>query len=113
MELRDFIKSTILDIMDGVKDAQDCNYTTAIINAEPGDGTRDMRTTAELHFDISIMAMSNGESGRGIGVASPLFEGGFRWARKIENRSESRVQFQIPVLFPKFNKIGPSQDAEG
>ena len=112
MELREFVKNTILDIMDGVDDAQKVNETTGIINAEHGDGARDFRSTHDLLFDIAISATNSHENGRGIDVAVPFLDGGFRIKKKIESRSESRIQFTIPVLFPKFSSHLRSQDAD-
>ena len=98
MELKDFVKNTILDIMNGVKEAQDADTSGAMI-IPPLHGNYGRNET--LRFDIAIEELNKDSGGGKIGVSVGglvTVDGGGENA--IDKTESSRVQFEIQVRFP-------------
>jgi len=111
MELKEFISETLIQIAEGVTDAQkrlrDAG-SAAIINTnmtETSDGhlvTGGRRRPVEfVDFDVAVTASNENEkkAGGGIVVASLLkIEAGGK--SNQSTGSESRIKFKIPMSFP-------------
>ena len=98
MELKDFVKNTILDIVNGVKEAQDSDTSGAII-VPPFHGNFGINEV--LRFDIAIEELNKDSGGGKIGVSVGglvrVDGGGENATGKTES---SRIQFEIQVRFP-------------
>ena len=105
MELKEFVTGAILDIIEGVREAQEKNTTDAIINSPTFEDQPGPRKLMDITFDVAISAAEITEKGRGLGVsAARTVYGVFKRERKTEESSVSRVQFTIPVRFPSSKK---------
>lgn len=121
MELKDFVQESLVHIARGIEAAsvalQDTNahinpknvYVNSDARQNYGrlDTTKDFNPVVELvEFDVAVHAEKGTESKDTIAISVgsvDLGEGG----RKLQesNRSESRIKFKIPVVFPTSNKI--------
>ncbi|PNE10055.1 MAG: hypothetical protein CR217_16515 [Beijerinckiaceae bacterium] len=108
MELRDFVKSTLLAIVDGVKEAQN-GEAKKHINPEPTHRSEkfasDYVTTEGLRacpvkFDVAV-TVSAETTKEGGGKISVLSFGGLdgKLTGKEGESSVTRIQFQVPVAF--------------
>lgn len=92
MELREFIKETIIQITDGIKDGH--QY---IVENEYGEGVR-MDKAKEVAFDVAV-ATNEGESaetGGKISVAH-LFQLGSSGQETSSSTNTSRIQFKVLI----------------
>ncbi len=114
MELKDFIKNTLIQINEGVTEAQKKDKTNAIINPSLiSNGYIDLNLgkisvqTIELEAEISIT--SNSDSGGGIQVAG--FGLNVKGSRK-ENNATNRVKIPIPVALPVSDNLEKDEKDE-
>ena len=113
MELKDFIAQTISQIMEGVKESQELAdkvggavnpkgqaYLTA--ESAPFMDKETTRIGDFIHFDVEVEVIEGkGESG-GAKISIPSVGGfGGKLSRKRQNRSINRVNFRLPVIYPK------------
>lgn len=115
MELKDFITQTISQVMEGVKESQKLAeevggsvnpkgqvYLTA--ESAPFMDKETTRIGDFIHFDVEVEVIEGkGESG-GAKISIPSV-GGFwgKLSRRRQNRSINRVNFRLPVIYPKGN----------
>ncbi|TWT93260.1 hypothetical protein [Stieleria varia] len=109
MELRTFIKETLVQICDGVNDAaQDVNIRGAIINP---DGTQSdgnttyvnpgfRRTVQNVEFDVALTTTEGKGTEGGIGVMVGTIGLGSKGKSDTSSSSTSRVKFTVPVSLP-------------
>lgn len=94
MELKEFISSTILQIIDGVKEAQDVHK--ALVNPYVGLGYEDPK---QVDFDVavSVEEKTNAEGGAKINVLGSKLGGG----ASIEGveKSITKVKFSVPLKY--------------
>ena len=110
MELQQFITTTLIEIAEGIADAQRQlrdKSSEAIINSSftEADGhivTGGRRRSVEfVEFDVAVVARENTEQKGGGGVAiASLFraEAGVSAAQLAG--SESRIKFKVPMSYP-------------
>lgn len=116
MELKDFIKQTLLDLAGAIKETNEDESSNIIVNPKHtssgaesegyaykeavGGGTEDTRPIQKIKFDVAVTTAGaiQGETGAGINVAG-LKVGGSGEV-KDEHQNESRIQFEIPVALP-------------
>jgi hypothetical protein len=110
MQLREFIKTVMTEIVEGVRDAQDQNGGAFIVPA--GDGghkyadhprfaaSARMKSTI-VDFDVAITAEDAAkiEGGAGIKVLSIQF--GAKGENSTKDTTVSRIQFAVPLLLPE------------
>ena len=111
MELKEFITSTLMQIVEGIEVAQKRlkqNGSEAIINTNmtrDTDGhlvTGGRRRSVELvEFDVAIVASEGSEmkAGGGITVVS-VFKAEAGGKSNQSTGSESRIKFKIPMSYP-------------
>ncbi|WP_404304955.1 hypothetical protein [Neorhodopirellula lusitana] len=109
MELRTFIKETLVQICDGVNDAAtEVNVRGAIINP---DGTQSdgnstyvnpsfQRTVQDVEFDVALTATEGTGTEGGIGVMAGVIGLGSKGKSDTSSSSTSRVKFTVPVSLP-------------
>lgn len=109
MQLDHFLSETIVQIVNGLKDAdQKVAGTGAMVNPPDVvgeffayDQQGDWRPRVErVEFDIVVSASKNSETKGGIGVQVGVVGLGSAGKSNDEHSSESRVKFTIPILFP-------------
>lgn len=110
MDLKDFIKITIVEISQGIKEAQDVTSDLGVIVNPEGmsvgskgdkilrhDGWRYVQ---DLEINVAI-SVSEGEGTKaGLGVVTGLFQGGASASNESANQTVSTVKLNIPVALP-------------
>jgi hypothetical protein len=112
MELGDFVRETLEQVIEGVRSAQASASTQkAKINPHrvlvrpdqpnarlvaPGSNA----LIEEIRFDVAVTASQKGEARGGFGVFVAGFVAGGQKAGEAATESASRVQFSVPVVFP-------------
>lgn len=104
MELKDFISTSLKEIVDGISEAQEyAKKKGAIIN--PSHYSVDLnKAYTDLHnINFSILVSSgdqnNAEGGAGIFVG-PVTLGG-KVGSSEANQATNRIEFDIPIKYPK------------
>lgn len=109
MELKDFVKEALVQIADGIKEAQDsCKNLGCRINPIYKNGTANiMRTPDDAHvsevkFKIGLTSETASSDKKGIGVAFSNLTIGTMGENGVNQSSVTSVEFSIPVAFPNF-----------
>ena len=112
MELKQFVKESLLQIIQGVKEAQaESEGTGAHINPIGMSimrndlkgkrfGPKDLTITETIEFDIAVMAMEGKEAKGGIGVVTGIFSLGGGGKTEVQTSNVSRLKFSVPVVLP-------------
>jgi hypothetical protein len=111
MELREFVRSTLLEIVAGVTDAQKAlaeEDSTAVINAPMsghinrpeyrGTGSRSLEM---VEFDVALTVTETTDKGIGGRLSIAAASIGTQRGSSIENSEVSRVRFQVPIALPE------------
>ena len=100
MELKEFIKETLNDIIDGVREAQQGSSKDVAINPrikKVSDFTREIQY---VEFDIAISELNeDGASGR-IGVGVPIIGANGSVSSGKQTEEATRIRFKVGVKFP-------------
>ena len=116
MELKEFISQSLVQIIEGVKDAQSkVNSQTAKINPEmqrilnessggyaafgwaKGGGPNPVFL---VDFDVAVTAEEGKNTKGGVGVVAGVFALGTQGQSQKANSAISRIQFKVPLLLP-------------
>lgn len=110
MNLREFIKEALVDIVSGVADARtEVIQHEALIGSDPAFGhVREAkiltdkfdRTITMVEFDIALTQADSKDSKAGIGVFLASVGVGAQGASHGETSSLSRIKFSVPVVLP-------------
>jgi hypothetical protein len=113
MELKEFVKETLVQISKGVKESQDAvreiggyvNPTVTSVQGRPelvyfGETALGHHTFL-VDFDVAVIVAEKKAAGGGakLSVASILFIGG-SGSSDAESKSISRVKFKVPLALP-------------
>jgi len=106
MELKDFIKGTLTEIIEAVTEVQAAvKPSGAMIN--PREYGRDVRTTTndgasiyQIDFDIAVTVSDTSGAKGGIGVFVAGIGLGTKGETAESNVSQNRIKFQIPISYP-------------
>lgn len=106
MELKEFIKLTITEIMDGIKESQkeQDNYSAKI---NPSYATSHYQeidgqyfAIKDINFEIALTESQTGENKKGISVSFPILNGGIDNNKTNTTTTGTKVSFSLPVIFP-------------
>jgi hypothetical protein len=109
MELREFVRSTLLEIISGVSDAQKAlaeEGSTAVVNALASRqdikrySQRGTRLLEMVEFDVALTVTETTDKGIGGRLSIAAASIGSQRGTSIENSEVSRVRFQVPVVLP-------------
>lgn len=122
MDLKDFIRETIVQIARGIEEANgDLDNSDAMVNpiymdldsaSVDSSGRTKIRTNAypnpdsrvvhNVEFDVAVVAerVKEGSGGAKLSIASVGIGGEGRMASN--DKSESRIRFSIPIVFPGY-----------
>ncbi|MFZ5842855.1 MAG: hypothetical protein ACOY3E_08130 [Pseudomonadota bacterium] len=125
MDLKDFVKSTLCQIAEGISAASlELAQTNAIVN--PSDivvnsensqaygRTRsssqsvpqnDSRIVEKVDFDIAVSVQEGTETSAGIKVSVMSIGLGAGGKSEAKAGSESRIKFSVPMVFPTGKKL--------
>jgi hypothetical protein len=101
MELREFIKSSLIDILGGIQDAA----AEIHANDEARGAVNPLRkeqifSTQKVAFDIAVTAASEESKGAKGGVKVYVIDAGIDGKSTKSHSTASRLQFSIPVSLP-------------
>ena len=109
MDIKDFVKSTVSQIGDAIRELNDESKDDQMV-VNPYDVKRHNKdavttksgsiTVTDILFDLYVSVESTSESGGKLGVFSGIFDAGVAEKTDDSNKSISRVQFSVPVIFP-------------
>lgn len=113
MELREFVKITLEQIVEGVAQAQE---TIAVRggNVNPTgmdyfkDGNRNIYRHAmpqEVFFDVGLASTDNFGSSEGIGVFLGSISLGKKNESGVEHVAVTKVRFTVPLVLPPGSKL--------
>ena len=118
MDLKDFVKESLVQISYGINDANsEISGTGAIINplnvivnsensqaygrtGQPHSTHENSRVVERVEFDVAVVAEQGEQTNGGIKLAIATIGLGVGGQSDKSNRSESRIKFTIPVVFP-------------
>ena len=100
MELKEFVKETLTQIVDGIKEAQEvCGKIGAIVNPHIDDANDSIRQE-KVSFEVLLSGVENNENKKGIGVWLSSVGVGVNQSDKQENSTHTKVSFDVYVQFP-------------
>ena len=106
MEVKEFIKETVAQILDSVSELNETYAAKGASVASLGDfnykGKWSKHYVTEVTFDIALEVVKDKESGVGgkLNVAS-IITGGSEKTSKQTDQATSKVHFALPVMFPE------------
>lgn len=92
MELREFVKTTLVEIAQGVNDAK-LDYLKLKGEISP-------REMCRVKFDIALTQTEKADSSKGIGVVLSSVKIGTSKDEEQSSSSLTRVEFVVPVKLP-------------
>jgi hypothetical protein len=100
MNLKEFVSSSITQIIEGVADAieRSKNRERAFVN--PVDPIEDHTDATELSFNVAVTVTDRTEAGGKAGITVVGFKLGGGVDIAFENQSISRLAFKVPVALP-------------
>lgn len=118
MDLRDFIKETIIQVALGIEDAAEAlKDSSAIVNPKNvlgtagasdakvygylGDANNTSRQAVQrIDFDVAVSVGSGTETKGGIGLIVGAIALGSQGKSDASSTSQSRIQFSVPMVLP-------------
>jgi len=110
VELRDFISNTLVQIIEGVSNAQEYALSKdAEINPSEGFASnfeklsRTLKSHRLVHiveFDVAVTVAESKQLSGGIGIVVPELSIGYRGTIGNEKSAISRIRFSIPLILP-------------
>lgn len=110
MELKEFIKTTITQISQGIMEAQaELEGSDMIVNpsglATSTNGDKYLRTDGwryvqNIEINVGITAFEKEGGKAGIGIVTGILSGGAQTSTDNSNQIVSTVKFDIPVALP-------------
>ena len=111
MELKEFVISTISQVIDAVEELN-ASYEgkDAVINPSSPDKLKDKsmnlgtksgnRLVTDIEFDLTVSVEESKDAGGKVNVLACVIGGDVSKSRTEGNSSVSRVKFTVPVLLP-------------
>lgn len=110
MELKDFVKETLLQITQGVKEAQEATFEYgAVINPGTYASGENYNHAViknkkypiqDVEFEVALTATTGEGNKSGIGVAFGAFAIGGNKSTEEKNISVTNIKFTVPAVFP-------------
>ena len=92
MELREFVKTTLVEIAEGVKEARE-DYAKL-------RGEIPLKSQCKVRFDIALTQMDKEDSSKGLGVILSSVKIGANKTEEQVSSSLTRIQFDVLVKLP-------------
>lgn len=115
MELKEFITQTLININQGIIDAQEQTKESGIkINPKNirkrDSGTYDASngnsaTIQEIEFNIVVNVTEGNDSKIAVGAFTGLLSGGVSNTNQNNNSTQTTIKFNLPVQFPSNDEL--------
>lgn len=116
MELKDFIKKTLIEITQGVKEAQEeCSKSGALINPTytPYAQTKDKGNlikhkaksieVTSVNFKVAITVSEGEEKNKGINILSSVIKLGASNTSTDSIQNANIIEFKVPIILPSID----------
>ena len=110
MELKEFIKTTLTQISQGITEAQEeVKDNDMIINpaslSSNSNGEKYLRTDGwryvqDIEINVGVTAIEKEGEKAGIGIVTGILSGGVQASNDNSNQTVSTIKFNIPVALP-------------
>jgi len=111
MELKDFVKATITQIIDGVVEAQKyakqhggrvapLHISKLGLDGKVHETTLRTEKETPIEFDVAVTTSDGTQTKGGIGITVGAISLGSAGQSKKDNELVSRIKFSIPVVLP-------------
>ena len=104
MELRNFIKETLKDVLGGIHDAQkETDYGEIIpsLNEQNWEGLETGLTSFQtIDFEVSVNAVEQEGSEAKLNVVAAVINGGIKGDSSSTSGHTAKLKFKIPVRLP-------------
>lgn len=118
MDLKDFIKASLVDINNAITESnEELKDTGAVINPKgiqinsessqaygrqsPKTDHHRFQVVQKIDFDVAVYAQNDEKAGGGAKISIASISIGADAEFKNTNKSESRLKFSIPVIYPE------------
>ncbi|MDR5907587.1 hypothetical protein [Franzmannia qiaohouensis] len=113
MELKDFVKATLEQIVEGASLAQETikerggivNPTSMYFQKDGSWNNYQHAMPQEVVFDVGLTSTDNRGSSEGIGVFLGSISLGKKNDAAVENVAVSKVKFSVPLVLPPGDKL--------
>ena len=112
--LSEFVSAAILDIADGLRDAQDKGRELGV-KIYP-ESYEDSSTPMEIEFDISVSSETAGETDGGVKISVPMLGVSYGKGSTGKAGTQNRLRFTVPVnyvVYSRGERRYTEQDLEG
>ena len=100
MELREFIKNSLLDILGGIQDAANAVHQNGGLGAVNPVDKAQIFKTQKVEFDIAVTASNEQAKGAEGGIKVYGLTLGANGKQSEADSSVSRLKFEIPIALP-------------
>ncbi|MCB4749030.1 MAG: hypothetical protein LGB78_09860 [Sulfurovum sp.] len=108
MELRNFIKETLKDVLGGINDAQkeiEDGEIAPLLNEDSWRGLETGLTRYQaIDFEVSVNAVEKEGNEAKLNVVAAVIGGGISGESSNSAEHTAKLNFKIPVRFPVHNK---------
>lgn len=116
MQLKDFVKSVIVELVTGLSEANDAVRSSGAIvnpaNVHPLQeefgrlyghisDSKMRRAVHKIDFDVAVTASEGKETKGGIGIAVATLGLGASGKSDTAQSTTSRIQFSVPIAYPE------------
>jgi len=110
MELKEFIKTTLVDIVEGIELAQnELKSKNCVINPAERKDTRKRKATGsadayigdtkEVEFEVALSQIDSAEGKFGLGVWFANIGAGGQTKTDEQNSSVTNIKFSVPIIY--------------
>jgi len=118
MELKEFIKASLVQINQAIEESNEelkdsealINPSGVQINSDKSQaygrqshqaGHHELKTVQKIDFDVAVYAQDDQKTGGGAKISIASIGIGANTEVNFSNKSESRLKFTIPVIYPE------------
>ena len=115
MKLKDFVSESLIQIVEGVVEAQHAMegknafiHPSGIFSHHRDTNTlvtdlseRDRKFIQNIEFDVAVTAIEGDETKGGIGVVAAVLNAGVQHTMDNQVSTISRIKFTVPIILPE------------
>ena len=101
MELAEFIKESLVQVYNGMKNANNeiCKANQNAYRIFTLTASRGERKGSAVEFDIAVALKSEGKTGGNVGLKIAVMEAALGKAQQSSQESVSRIKFKVDVAY--------------